>query len=222
MRKCLYKDNYVELYRDELVVTWYYFPIPTSKSIKLSEIKKIYYKKQSTFGDIGTAKDWGMSLTPIWWACDMRRHWPKQTHRFNVVVDVGTRIRKGFTVQDIAGFLNQLKDVVPAGTPIVNDIPFNHHDFTRDRPATSLSTPALNYVGRIAPSQGELGNATPIDSKDKEWEIVESPVAPHPLANAPPMLPPPPQQRMSVQSQQLADEPPPPYSEKVAYPSLTA
>lgn len=63
-----------------------------------------------------------MSFTPIWWACDIGRSW--STNRFNVVIDNGSSIKKGFSVERITDFLNALRSVVRGAVPFDNHIPY--------------------------------------------------------------------------------------------------
>ncbi|GMR42874.1 hypothetical protein PMAYCL1PPCAC_13069, partial [Pristionchus mayeri] len=57
---------------DELVITWYYFPTATSKRIDTKQIQGIYYRVQNLSRDVCEIKGWGMSLSPCWWACDIK------------------------------------------------------------------------------------------------------------------------------------------------------
>ena len=91
-----------------------------SKTIKASEIKHVYYKKQAGINDFGKVKGWGMAFTPIWWASDIRRGCKKDN--YNVVLDTGTRIKKGFTVVRIEEFLSALKQIIP-DVPCTNEFP---------------------------------------------------------------------------------------------------
>uniref|UniRef100_A0AC34F262 Uncharacterized protein n=1 Tax=Panagrolaimus sp. ES5 TaxID=591445 RepID=A0AC34F262_9BILA len=111
MRTVLYKDRFVELYTDELILKSYFFPIPANKCIKIKHIRHLYFKKQEFVNDLFTTKDWGMTLTPVWWACDLRRNFiiGKTTPRFNVVIDNGSSIKKGFSVEDVNAFLNAIR-----------------------------------------------------------------------------------------------------------------
>jgi len=123
MRVCLYQDSFVKVYKDEVVIHTYYFPIGTSKTVSTKDIKHVYYKQHGFFKDIGKVKDWGMSFSPIWWACHIGRNWG--TNGYNVVLDNGSSIKKGFSVERITDFLNALRQVVRGGVPFENNIPFS-------------------------------------------------------------------------------------------------
>ncbi|KAE9546943.1 hypothetical protein FO519_009846, partial [Halicephalobus sp. NKZ332] len=117
---CLYEDNFVKVDKTELVIDGYYFPAYRSKTVKTADIKQIYYKHQEGMSDCGRVKGWGMALTPVWWASDMCRSF--KSENYNVVLDTGTRIKKGFSVVNINDFLSVMKQLVP-DVPYINDIP---------------------------------------------------------------------------------------------------
>jgi len=119
-RKALYKDDYVAVYPDELVIRTYYFPLGGVKHIPISSIQHIFFKEQASFKDFYVTKDWGMTINPVWWACDLQRHF-KHLH-YNVVVDTGEWVRKGFTVTDVNAFLSELGQLKP-GMPIEHGFP---------------------------------------------------------------------------------------------------
>uniref|UniRef100_A0AC34FM32 Uncharacterized protein n=1 Tax=Panagrolaimus sp. ES5 TaxID=591445 RepID=A0AC34FM32_9BILA len=67
-----------------------------------------------------------MALSPVWWACDFRRHFPKGSQCYNVILDTGSSIKPGFTVVDIHKFLKALRPLTNA--PFENRFPdsFEH------------------------------------------------------------------------------------------------
>jgi len=65
----VYDDGRVEITEDSLKIYWYYFPGAGSKTIHFSAIKKV----ERVQPGVGSVKGWGMSLTPVWWACDLSR-----------------------------------------------------------------------------------------------------------------------------------------------------
>uniref|UniRef100_A0A915D8X6 Uncharacterized protein n=1 Tax=Ditylenchus dipsaci TaxID=166011 RepID=A0A915D8X6_9BILA len=89
-----------------------------------------------------------MSLTPVWWACDLHRH--IQHKHFNVVIDTGTAIKKGFTVEDVAAFLNALATVCPAS--VENGFPKSYSQNT----AVSSAFPPNPHVMPIIKPEKEL------------------------------------------------------------------
>uniref|UniRef100_A0A914Z1W5 Uncharacterized protein n=1 Tax=Panagrolaimus superbus TaxID=310955 RepID=A0A914Z1W5_9BILA len=126
MRNVLYKDKFVEVYCDKIVIKTYVFPIATSKHVSIHELRCIYYKKQQAWADILVTKGWGMTLYPVWWACDLRRHFPKNSQHFNVILDTGSVMKQGFSVVDIHKFLKALRPITNA--PFENRFPkfFEH------------------------------------------------------------------------------------------------
>ncbi|KAH7720607.1 Protein R08A2.7 [Aphelenchoides avenae] len=118
----LYTDSYCELSRTRLVVRSYYFPIAKNKKVDVSEIQAVWYKEQS-FSPL-KCKEWGMALNTIHWALDSKRQLVTNGH-FNVVVEIGSVIKVGFTVSDISPFLDQLKKVLSPDVPVNHDsLPF--------------------------------------------------------------------------------------------------
>uniref|UniRef100_A0AC34QJ89 Uncharacterized protein n=1 Tax=Panagrolaimus sp. JU765 TaxID=591449 RepID=A0AC34QJ89_9BILA len=121
MRTCLYKDQYVTLYKDELVINSYFFPFGSEKTIKVKDIIGVYYDKQGFLKGLGKVKDWGMSLNPVWWGCDLKRSFT--SNNFNVIVDTGEWPKKGFSVVRITDFLNALRQVVHPSVQFKKEIP---------------------------------------------------------------------------------------------------
>uniref|UniRef100_A0AC35GNF2 Uncharacterized protein n=1 Tax=Panagrolaimus sp. PS1159 TaxID=55785 RepID=A0AC35GNF2_9BILA len=156
MRTVLYKDKFVEVFTDEIVIKTYFFPIATAKHISINELRCIYYRKQQCWGDVCITKGWGMTFTPIWWACDMRRHihYGKNKQHFNVVLDSGTSIKQGFTVVDIHKFLKALR-------PLTN-APFEDH-FPECFDCRPLPPP----IGESSTSEGLLESDEKKNKEDK-------------------------------------------------------
>ncbi|VDM50154.1 unnamed protein product [Toxocara canis] len=110
---CLYKDKYCKLTKSKLRIRTYYFPTGQDKVIRIEKIRLVYCKKQVLSEDLWKVKGWGMSLSPIWWACDLARelHSPKADH-YNVVIDTGSCTNKGFTVANCNEFIRQLQKLL--------------------------------------------------------------------------------------------------------------
>lgn len=82
----LISNSYVTCYSDHLVIHLYYFPFG-NKKVKYSDIQSCEFRSTNDL-DMFSYKLWGMSLTPVWWHCDMKRlmrknyilldtnHWP--------------------------------------------------------------------------------------------------------------------------------------------------
>ena len=74
-----------------MTIKWYYFPTTQNKHIKIEDIKCVYYKEQVRFADMFKIKGWGMSLSPIWWACDLCRY-----------IDLFNLLREKIFLEDLA------------------------------------------------------------------------------------------------------------------------
>ncbi|GMT19837.1 hypothetical protein PFISCL1PPCAC_11134 [Pristionchus fissidentatus] len=112
--KCepLFEEEWSKIYPDELVITWYWFPTAMSKRVDIKQIKGIYYRKQCISDDLGETKGWGMSFTPCWWACDIKRGFRSDAERrgfYNVAIDIGDGTMKGFTTNNLHPFLKILR-----------------------------------------------------------------------------------------------------------------
>lgn len=168
----LYKDQFVEVYPDHLLLKTYYFPTGADKRVPLERIQHVFYRRQACVNDFFVAKDWGMTVTPVWWALDWQRHL-KHLH-FNVVVDTGHWVRKGFSVVDVNAFLNALQPLLKTGTTIADGFP---KGFKRD---LHKMVTAPNSGGEVYSPQP---NATPMPSKQtgvypplpKYDEVVDEP-----------------------------------------------
>ncbi|KHJ92424.1 hypothetical protein OESDEN_07690 [Oesophagostomum dentatum] len=125
MTKVLFEDKWCEVTTEELIIKCYYFPTGTSKKIKKEKIRAVYYEVQGAAGQMCKTKGWGMSLSPCWWACDLRRNWHSSSdpEHYNVVIDCGETLYKGFTVIDICTFRSQLQSIAPEAV-FLNELPF--------------------------------------------------------------------------------------------------
>ena len=125
-----------------MVINTYFFPTGSKKAIPVHEIRAVYYKKQECLKDLFRTKDWGMTLSPVWWACDLHRHihfGEQHNGHYNVVLDCGTGMKKGFTVQNINAFLGALR-------------PHTQATFTADIPSRFPAVErAAAYVSQVNP-----------------------------------------------------------------------
>ncbi|KCV70928.1 hypothetical protein H696_01875 [Fonticula alba] len=92
----LHSDEFVTLYRDRLVVHWYYFPFAGDKVVPLDQVRRVHTgyfagatpprylpspeaaAKSGVYGgkvlDMWDWKHWGMALNfDTWWSCDLGR-----------------------------------------------------------------------------------------------------------------------------------------------------
>lgn len=67
----LISNSFVTCYTDYLRIHLYYFPFG-SKKVKYCEIRSCELLPMNDLG-LFESKLWGMSLSPIWWPCDMNR-----------------------------------------------------------------------------------------------------------------------------------------------------
>ncbi|KAK6753140.1 hypothetical protein RB195_012625 [Necator americanus] len=125
MAKVLFEDKWCKITSDSLIIKCYYFPLGNSKKVDTKNIIGVFYVEQNLSEQCFRVKGWGMSFSPCWWACDLRRCWHDSSGpvHYNVVIDCGETLYKGFTVVDIKYFLEQLRMVAPEAvyTP---DLPF--------------------------------------------------------------------------------------------------
>uniref|UniRef100_A0A915AA92 Peptidase A1 domain-containing protein n=1 Tax=Parascaris univalens TaxID=6257 RepID=A0A915AA92_PARUN len=122
--QALYEDAHCKLSKEKLTIKTYFFPFAQEKTIDTANIKHVYYKKQRFPADCFRAKDWGMTLTPIWWACDFARGLRgSNSNHYNVVIDTGTKIMKGFSVTNIDEFLYHMSQLLGYSIFHANTIP---------------------------------------------------------------------------------------------------
>ncbi|VDD89210.1 unnamed protein product [Enterobius vermicularis] len=112
----LYEDKFCKLTKEALLLKLYYFPWG-NKKIPVRDICYVYYKKQESRNDLFKTKDWGMTLSPIWWACDIGRSFRGfgQARYCNVVIDSGSPIMAGFSVVDFGEFAYHLRQLLEEG-----------------------------------------------------------------------------------------------------------
>lgn len=87
-------NSFITCYSDYLRINLYYFPFG-SKKVKYCEIRTCELRFTNDLG-LFDSKLWGMSLTPVWWHCDMSR-----TERKNYILLDATQWPKiGLTMND--------------------------------------------------------------------------------------------------------------------------
>lgn len=120
----LYEDKFCQVTKKKLIIRTYFCPTFQDKEIDICDIKNVYYKKQEACSDCFKVKDWGMALTPVWWACDFGRCFRGgEGGYYNVAVDSGSIIKKGFTVVKINDFIECLKQLIDDSKFIPNRLP---------------------------------------------------------------------------------------------------
>ena len=67
----LISNSFVTCYSDYLVIHFYYFPFG-NKKVKYSQIRSCELHSMDNL-DFFDYKLWGMTLSPVWWHCDMSR-----------------------------------------------------------------------------------------------------------------------------------------------------
>ncbi|GIQ86450.1 hypothetical protein KIPB_008305 [Kipferlia bialata] len=83
----LYKDKYVEVTSDAIIVSWYVFPIAFRRTVPFSEIRQV---QDATQVSDWKTKAWGMTLDfTVWWAAGWRHIVGKQKTPKGVAVDEG-------------------------------------------------------------------------------------------------------------------------------------
>ncbi|CAF1544621.1 unnamed protein product [Rotaria sordida] len=67
----LISNSFVTCYSDYFVIHLYYFPYG-NKKVKYSNIRSCEFHSTDDL-DMFSYKLWGMSFSPVWWHCDMKR-----------------------------------------------------------------------------------------------------------------------------------------------------
>ncbi|CAF1004911.1 unnamed protein product [Rotaria magnacalcarata] len=90
----LISNSFVTCYSDYLAIHLYYFPFG-KKKVKYNNIVSCELHSMDDIG-IFECKLWGMSLSPIWWHCDMRR----LGRKYYILLDAGQWPLIGLTMND--------------------------------------------------------------------------------------------------------------------------
>ncbi|KAE9554275.1 hypothetical protein FO519_002509 [Halicephalobus sp. NKZ332] len=136
----LYQDRFVQLFSEELIVKVYYFPTRKDLHVWPKTIKSVHYRRKSFMTDI-RIPNWGnKDLSPIWWALDMRRHiyFGASKNYCNVIIDTGSKTKKGFSVERISDFLTALEKAVNPETRFENNFPLGSIFAPRSRVAEDV------------------------------------------------------------------------------------
>ncbi len=118
----LYQDRFVKVTKGLITIKTYYFPTGQSCHIDPSRIKALNYEKDPKFGAL-TKKGWGMSLSPVWWACDIKRNFRDKPY-IAITLDVGENLDKGFTVERLHDFLSATVPILNPGTGVSDKLPY--------------------------------------------------------------------------------------------------
>eukprot|EP00768_Dysnectes_brevis_P006107 gnl/Dysnectes_brevis/468_a521_6744.p1 GENE.gnl/Dysnectes_brevis/468_a521_6744~~gnl/Dysnectes_brevis/468_a521_6744.p1 ORF type:complete len:151 (+),score=18.44 gnl/Dysnectes_brevis/468_a521_6744:90-542(+) len=103
LRTPIYKDKYITLHQDKLVINKYYFPFG-KKTIAIASAQIFNGTDVLTFLQL---KTWGMSMSPIWWSCGSR----SRTTNFVAVNPLCTRCGCGFSVEDPDRFMSAVREL---------------------------------------------------------------------------------------------------------------
>jgi hypothetical protein len=90
----LFENGFVTCYSDCLVIHLYYFPYG-DKTIKYNDIRSCDLLSHDNLSFFET-KTWGMAFSPIWWHCDLRRHW-RETY---IILDANQWPKIGLTMDN--------------------------------------------------------------------------------------------------------------------------
>ncbi|CAJ0588812.1 unnamed protein product [Cylicocyclus nassatus] len=117
----LYEDEFVSVNEVALTIKNYHFPSKKVKCIPIEAIRVLWFEEQDRTK--GPTKMWGKSTTSVYWALDVKRCIPGSSgEKFNVVVDVGQKIRSGFTVAHGETFMEAMRSVLDYHVIIVDSI----------------------------------------------------------------------------------------------------
>ena len=103
----LYEDRFVKVTTESLILKWYFFPSCGKKTIPFGDIEAFLREPISVLA----SKGWGMGLSNVWYACDMPRQFQSEQNHFLSVKVAGSKIRKGFSVENFAKFEAALAEV---------------------------------------------------------------------------------------------------------------
>eukprot|EP00164_Ancoracysta_twista_P001863 GFYU01002451.1.p2 GENE.GFYU01002451.1~~GFYU01002451.1.p2 ORF type:complete len:119 (-),score=5.76 GFYU01002451.1:87-443(-) len=94
--KQLYSDKFCTITDKGITIFWYYFPFG-SKFIPFDDVATADPMPCESMIST-THKTWGMSLSPIWWACDFSRAFSNKDKQI-VVSFPGKTMKSGFTAE---------------------------------------------------------------------------------------------------------------------------
>ncbi|CAD6196444.1 unnamed protein product [Caenorhabditis auriculariae] len=120
----LYEDEFVRLGQFTLFIKNYQFPTKKSKAIALEAINTLWFEEQETCTKVAT-KTWGKSSAGIFWALDVKRCLPASPRlggKWNIVLDVGAKMRVGFSVVNGDDFMDAMRTLLDYHVVIVNYI----------------------------------------------------------------------------------------------------
>jgi len=99
----LYEDDYVIIDEIGLRIKNYYFPFGTAKRVRFDQIRSFNTNTELKL-NLLSYKTWGMGLSNIWWALSCARG----VNSGNIILEIGSGIRPGFSVQNVQQFLDIL------------------------------------------------------------------------------------------------------------------
>ncbi|XGW05255.1 hypothetical protein V3C99_015994 [Haemonchus contortus] len=120
----LYEDEFVSVNECAVQIKNYHFPSKKTKIIPVELIRILWFEEQET--SKCPMKIWGKTPTAIYWALDVKRTSRcipgVARDKFNVVLDVGQKVRHGFTVADGISFMEAMRAVLDYHVIIVDSI----------------------------------------------------------------------------------------------------
>ncbi|VDP11101.1 unnamed protein product [Heligmosomoides polygyrus] len=120
----LYEDEFVSVNECALNIKNFHFPSKKTKHVPIQAITVLWFEEQ----DSGkcAAKVWGKSQATIYWALDVKRYFRcipgVARDTFNVVLDVGQKVRPGFSVANCESFMEAMRSVLDYHVIIVDNI----------------------------------------------------------------------------------------------------
>lgn len=130
----IYADRFMQVNPDGIVLVDYYAPIG-DKFIPWKEIQGITFLPAGALA-FYEKKAWGMAWTSVWWGCDFSRQFTDS--RILMIIDVvGGVIRKGSSVENLAGVLAALARYAPTVRPML------HASLIAVPPAAFVRVPVL-------------------------------------------------------------------------------
>lgn len=125
----LFSNSFVTCYPDYLTIHLYYFPFG-NKKVKYSSIRSCEFRSTNDI-DMFNYKLWGMSLSPIWWHCDMSR----LSRKYYILIDANQWPQIGITMddKDIVHVFNLIRQRIFLNQSNIEKMPYNSSNILSEK-----------------------------------------------------------------------------------------
>jgi hypothetical protein len=115
----LFEDEYACVTQTHLRIKRYHFPFMNAKEILIKDIVEVVRGDQAGLG-ILDMKGWGMGVSPIWWACYLKRRVSELNN--DVIVTIrDASIKCAFRSTDATRVVRMLRDKILDVPGVVTD-----------------------------------------------------------------------------------------------------